>query len=181
VPELELLAVATGDVDCSGSLDLAVLYSTREGDLVVEIAQGVPEDELPKPISTPEGPTLEFYDVDGDRCDDLLVTAEREQVYTFKGVEHGELLGRAVRGEGDSVPDSFIELKSPESHPTAWLQWGSGVFEPCNWDKGCVPNECAETCSAWGFTSPVPCGSDRYGNQLWCYSWACIAWKQQCI
>jgi hypothetical protein len=178
--DLELLAIATGDVDASGSVDVATLYSTKEGDLVVELSLGYPEKELPAPISPSEGPTLEFFDTDGDKWEDLLVTMEKEEVYAVRGIEHQVLLEKAREGEGDQVPDSYIALRKPAWHPINDLIWGLGDFVFCDWDRGCYPDDCANACSAWEFHSYI-CDVDDKGNPIYCHSWDCVAWKMHCI
>jgi hypothetical protein len=174
-PELEIEAIAVGDFDCSGSADLAVLSSSEEGDIVVDIALGVPERELPGPFSGEEA-TVEFADIDGDRCDDLIVTAGSDEVYQVAGVDHPELLRLAGDGEGDSEADLHLERRRPTQIPTIDMGVGLGGFT----EWGDWVDDCSQTCTAW-VGGTYPCGQTPDGEPRYCPIWRCVAFKLHCM
>src|SRR5687767_3184584 len=97
----ELAAVELGDFDCSGRLDEARLYGDDEGELRVEIAFDVPEEEQSKPhSSTLKSAWIEVDDLDGDKCEDLIVTAD-EQTQAFQSTDRGWQFEDALHGAGD--------------------------------------------------------------------------------
>lgn len=176
--DFELEAVAVGDFDCSGSLGQAVLYSDKEGDLVVELTLRVPERELLEPYSSDKGSNLDFGDIDGDRCDDLVISVAGGEPYSVKGIDHAEVVELGQRTAGDSEPDLHIELRSPLTVPSATLNVGPGIFE--GW--GSWKDECRNTCGSYGPTGFYVCGITEKGEPVLCASgWGCTSWKLYCI
>lgn len=175
----ELIAVARGDFDCSGTEGQASLYRDKEGYLLVALAlQAGGKDWLVEPFSPATGATLEFGKSDG-KCQPLLLTDDAGDTYVVEGVENDDLIVKAQATAGDSEPD-VIFRRPPVTVPGDPFVFGLDI-ELCDWDHYCWTDGCSQACAAWGVVRSYPCDPDGDGKVTTCFEYGCTHWKMQCI
>jgi hypothetical protein len=159
---LELQAVAHGDFDGSGVLDQAMMYTTDEGEVVVEVTLDLPERERLEPSSSSDPElVLEVDDMDGDRLDDTLIGLG-EETWALISSERGWLPEGATHGAGDLEPDYTI------------FSINGGVDGNINTNVGPYwPLNCSNHCTNWLYELWV-CGRGL------CRLSMCASWKTIC-
>lgn len=177
----ELIAIAHGDFDCSGTEGQASLYRDKEGTLIVELALQAAKDKLSDPFSAGSGATIAFDKADDKGCQALLLTDDLGETYAVGGLENEDVLIRAQETAGDTVPDAHVVFRAPQSGPDLGIFDFGLDFELCDWDRLCWNEGCANACAAWGVIASYPCDPDGDGEYDWCNVYGCTHWKQHCV
>ncbi len=138
-------AIALGDLDCDGKLDVLTGGSrgakVYRGNGAAQIASSTPFLSVAGSSTTYLGTSVAAADVDGDGCDEAIVGAwatssERGAAYvydggsstpvaTINGVSAGDEMGRAVGTVGDFNGDGYEDVQLGAKEGTSGLYLGS--------------------------------------------------------